>query len=309
MVFGVRLAFPMPDLIDSPLRSSLNDGELIGRRYRVLELIGQGGQSRVYRGLDLQHGDEVALKVLKSDVKRADPDAVERMFREAYAMASLHNTAALRVLDQTWTDGGSFCLVTELMRGRELGSWLEQRESAGQTVELATLEKLLAPILHTLSEAHARGIVHRDLKPSNIFVIDEEHGGGVRLIDFGFAKFTRLRGFTKEHVIAGSPSYIAPEAWLNKRALFDQRLDVYAMGAVIFRCLAGRPPFEAGNLLELLEAVTRGKRPSLHALRPDLPEEVDEWAKYALSIEPEERFQSAAALWNAFRASAGLLTE
>ena len=164
-------------------------------------------------------------------------------------------------------------------------------------------------VADAVSHAHASLIAHRDLKPSNIFVIDEEHGGGVRLIDFGFAKFTRLRGFTKEHVIAGSPSYIAPEAWLNKRAVFDQRLDVYAMGAVIFRCLAGRPPFEASNLFGLLEAVTRGKRPSLHALRPDLPEGVDEWVKYALSIEPEERFQSAAALWNAFRSSVGLPTE
>jgi serine/threonine-protein kinase len=222
------------------------------------------------------------------------------MFREAFAMTTLHDTAALRVLDQVWTDEGSLVLVTELIQGKELGDWLEAEEVNGPIAVRAVLE-LLDPVVRTLSAAHAQGIVHRDLKPSNIFVVDPERGGGVRLIDFGFAKFTRLRGFTKHHVIAGSPSYIAPEAWLNRRSTFDQRLDVYALGAVIFRCLCTRPPFQSNNVLGLLQAVTRDPRPSLTALRPDLPSVVDDWASLALAIEPDERFQSVKALWTAFR--------
>jgi serine/threonine protein kinase len=287
-------------------RGQLADGEVVGQRYRVSELIGSGGQSRVYRAVDLRDGDEVALKVLKASAVQTDPDAVERMFREAYAMATLHGTAALRVLGQTWTDTGSFCLVTELVRGHELGDWLDQREARGERVEVDALVELLEPIVFTLDAAHSQGIVHRDLKPSNIFVIDSQYGGGVRLMDFGFAKFTRMRGFTQQHVIAGSPSYIAPEAWQNKRDLFDQRLDVYSMGAVIFRCLAKRPPFEGPNVLALLQAVTQAPRPSLTALRPDLPSELDEWVQYALAIDPEERFQRVGALWRAFRSAAGL---
>lgn len=274
-------------------------GKVVGGRYRVIELIGQGGQSHVYRAVDSQDGDEVALKVLKSKVRVSDPDAVERMFREAFAMTTLRNTAALRVLDQAWTDDGSLVLVTELIHGGELGHWLEQEEARGP-IGVGVVFELLDPIVRTLAAAHAHGIVHRDLKPSNIFVIDPAYGGGVRLIDFGFAKFTRLRGFTKHHVIAGSPSYIAPEAWLNRRSTFDQRLDVYSLAAVIFRCLCRRPPFQASNVLGLLQAVTRDPRPKITELRPDLPAALDDWALCALAIEPEERFQSVNALWTAF---------
>lgn len=288
-------------MLNEPPKSALSPGEIIGERYRVVDLLGEGGQSHVYRGVDVRHGDEVALKVLKSKVRMTDPDAVERMFREAYAMATLRDTAALRVLDQAWTSEGALCLVTELVHGLELGAWLDQEETAGRRVEPAAVIELLDPIVRTLDAAHRQGIVHRDLKPSNIYIVDPAHGGGVRLIDFGFAKFTRLRGFTKQGVIAGSPSYIAPEAWLNKRSLFDQRLDVYSLGAVIFRCLAGTPPFQAQNVLGLLEAVTRAPRPRLTERRPDLPPAVDDWVNAALAIDPDERFQRVTALWNAFR--------
>lgn len=286
--------------------AQLATDDVVGQRYRIVELIGHGGQSWVYRAVDLRDGDEVALKVLKPNVRNTDPDAVERMFREAYAMATLQGTSALRVLDQAWAEGGSFCLVTELIRGVELGTWLDRVETAGERPSVEQVIELLEPIAFTLDAAHRQGIIHRDLKPSNIFVVDEASGGGVRLIDFGFAKFTRMRGFTQKHVIAGSPSYIAPEAWLNQRELFDQRLDVYALGALIFRCLAGKPPFEGtGSLLDLLRAVTQAPRPSLVALRPDLPAALDDWTMHALAIRPDERFQRVSALWNAFRTAAG----
>lgn len=275
-------------------------GTLVGARYRVVGLIGQGGQSHVYRAVDTREGDDVALKVLKSGARATDPNAVERMFREAFAMTTLHDTAALRVLDQVWTEDGSPVLVTELIIGKELGAWLESEESRGP-VPLAVVIGLIDPIVRTLRAAHAQGIVHRDLKPSNVFVVDAEQGGGVRLIDFGFAKFTRLRGFTQHHVIAGSPSYIAPEAWLNQRASFDQRLDVYSLAAVIYRCLCRQPPFVANNVLGLLQAVTRDPRPRPSTLRPDLPSAVDDWAASALAIRPDERFQTVEALWTAFQ--------
>src|SRR5688572_21341025 len=92
-------------------------GQVIGKRYEILSLLGQGGQSAVFRALDRRDGDEVALKILKPG---ADAESTERMFREARAMTSLHGTAALRVLDQVWTDDGAMCLVTELLVGQSL---------------------------------------------------------------------------------------------------------------------------------------------------------------------------------------------
>jgi serine/threonine-protein kinase len=275
-------------------------GQKIGGRYEVLSVLGEGGQSSVYRGRDLRAGDEVALKVLKVG---ADKESVERMFREARAMASLQGTAAVRVLDQGWTDDGAMCLVTELLDGKSLDEVLEASEAGGVRADVAMVMRLFEPIVQTLRAAHEIGIVHRDLKPANIFVLSEARGGGVRLIDFGFAKFQRMRGLTANDMIAGSPSYIAPESWLGKRDVVDHRIDVYSLGAVLFRCLAGRPPFVSTDLATLLREVTGAARPSLHALRPDLPREVDDWVSQALAVDANERFQSVVALFRAFRHS------
>ena len=275
-------------------------GQVIAGRYQIVSLLGEGGQSAVYRARDLRAGDEVALKVLKTG---ADKESTERMFREARAMAQLQGTAAVRVLDQGWTDDGAMCLVTELLDGQPLDDVLDAREKSGGRVDVGTVLRWMEPVVETLHSAHEHGIVHRDLKPANIFVVSDAHGGGVRLIDFGFAKFTRLRGLTADDMIAGSPSYIAPESWQGKRDVVDHRIDVYSLGAVMFRCLAGRPPFVAKDLVVLLREVTGGARPSLHALRPDLPPEIDDWVMLALAADPDQRFQGVVALLRAFRSA------
>jgi len=275
-------------------------GQLIGKRYEVLSLLGQGGQSSVYRARDRRDGDEVALKVLKPG---ADAESTERMFREARAMASLQGTAAVRVLDQQWTDDGAMCLVTELLAGEPLDELLDTTEGQGRLLDVDTVVRLLDPVVRTLSAAHEVGIVHRDLKPGNIFVMSGNRG--VRLLDFGFAKFTRLRGLTAEGMIAGSPSYIAPEAWAGKYELLDHRVDVYGIGAVIFRCLAGIAPFASKDIGALLKDVTSAPRPSLKAARPDLPDAIDDWVVQTLAIDPRQRFQTVQATWRAFRSVVG----
>lgn len=278
-------------------------GQVIGGRYEVTGLLGEGGQSAVYRARDLQAGDEVALKVLKPG---ADRESTERMFREGQAMASLQGTAALRVLDQRWTEDGAMCLVTELLEGSPLDEVLSHVEGRGGRADLPSVLRIVDPIVQTLRSAHEIGIVHRDLKPANIFVLSDARGGGVRLLDFGFAKFVRMRGLTATDMVAGSPNYIAPESWKGRHDVIDHRIDVYSLGAVIFRCLAGQAPFTAGDLSVLLRDVTSAPRPSLHAFRPDLSPSVDDWVTQSLAIEPEHRFQTVSAMWSAFRHVAGL---
>jgi serine/threonine-protein kinase len=281
-----------PDLLD-------RTGQLIGGRYEILALIDKGGQGAVYRARDHRDQDEVAIKVLNDAVGQA-PEWRERMFREAHAMTTLSGTAAVRVFDQQWTNDGALCLVMELLQGLPLDSYLKMLEQYGLPVPLTLVLRLLAPIVDTLEISHDLGILHRDLKPENIFVLEPVGNGGVKLLDFGFAKFVRLKSVTAAGFVAGSPSYIAPEAWRGDPEQLDRRIDVYAMAAVIFRALAGRPPFVSDDVRELLRLATGGPRPSLHALRPDLPPEVDDWVYQALAIEPAERFFRIRALWNAF---------
>jgi eukaryotic-like serine/threonine-protein kinase len=270
-------------------------GEIVGERYRLLELLDRGGQASVYRGLDLRMGDEVAIKAI-APPKRADAAWRDRMLREVHALTVLSGTAAVRVYHQVWGDDGTLFLIMELLRGGNFESYLDVARARGQLLGLAELRPLMAPVVSTLEAAHQRGILHRDLKPSNIFV---QTDGTVRLLDFGFAKFLRMRSVTLAGHIAGSPSYIAPECWKESTESLDQRIDVYGFSAVLFRALAGRPPFVGDGVLQIMRQCSSAPRPSLHELRPDLPLKIDDWVRAALAIEPSERFMTVRASWNA----------
>lgn len=269
-------------------------GEVIAGRYRLVAQLDRGGQGVVYRAIDQKHGDEVAIKVLTGH-NAQDVEWRERMMREAHALTILTGTSAVRIFHQAWADDGAFCLVTELLHGKDFEDHLLALEARKEQLTPAQLVKLLDPVVDTLEAAHASGILHRDIKPRNLFVLTN---GGVRLLDFGFAKFTRMRAVTQAGMVAGSPSYIAPEIWKGSEH-FDQRIDVYSMAAVAFRALAGCTPFDGDGLKEVLSQVTTAPRPSLFALRPDLNPGLDDWVQLALAIEPEQRFERVRGMWNA----------
>ena len=285
--------------MDSALRDRC--GEIVGERYRLVEVIDRGGQAAVYRGLDLRMGDEVAIKVILPP-KKPDASWRDRMLREVHALTVLAGTAAVRVYHQVWGEDGTLFLIMELLRGANLETTLDAAHARGVLLGLADLRPIIEPVVSTLETAHAKGILHRDLKPGNIFV---QTDGSVRLLDFGFAKFLRMRSVTLAGHIAGSPSYIAPECWKETTESLDQRIDVYGLSAVLFRALAGRPPFVGDSVIQIMRQCSSAPRPSLHALRPDLPASIDDWVKAALAIERDERFVTVRASWNALRAVLG----
>jgi serine/threonine-protein kinase len=284
----------VPDVVD-------RTGEVIAERYKLLKIIGDGGQAQVYEGVDLRDGDPIAIKVLAQEVA-SSPEWRERMFREAQAMATLAGTAAVRVYHQGWTHDGALCLIMELLSGDTFDDYLSKREANGDRLPVAELIQILEPIVDTLEKAHAIGILHRDVKPGNIFV---QNDGSVRLLDFGLAKFIRMPGITQLGFIAGSPSYIAPEGWRGKPADLDQRIDVYSLGAVIYRALAGEPPFAAKDMRQLIRLVTTAVRPSLHERRHELDPVIDDWVRESLAIDPANRFFRVRAMWNAFKSIVG----
>ncbi|WP_437503310.1 serine/threonine-protein kinase [Sorangium sp. So ce1099] len=325
--------------------------DVIDGRYKLLEVVGQGGHGVVYRALDQQTGAHVAVKCLHPEFA-SDPSLKARMRREASAMGALSGTSATQVFAFTEAPDGTLCIVMEFLKGSDLETTLRQLEAQHQRLPLARFHQLFRPIVDTLDAAHARGIVHRDLKPANIFVLESDAAspasssssppsprasgdsahiasdsahpaadpgqppagagggaqgsaavaaarGGVRLLDFGLVKVMQADPLTREGAIPGSPSYIAPEVWKGRPQEIDHRIDIYSLGAVLFRVLAGRVPFSGASRVDILLAAARGPRPSLHAVRPDLPPEVDAWVARALAVVPEERFQDVRALWSA----------
>jgi len=274
---------------------------MVDGRYELVEVLGRGGHGVVYKALDSATGLEVAIKFLH-DAVASDPQYNVRMLREAQAMSALTGTSAIRVHGLRTSADGARYLVMELLAGHDLESHLSVLEERGLRLPPRQMFTLLDPIADTLEAAHERGIVHRDLKPANIFVLRK---GGVRLLDFGLAKVMAASPLTSDGMVAGSPSYIAPEAWRGNPRLLDHRIDVYSLGAIAFRALSGRVPFEAESLIEKFQLATTGERPSLFALRPDLPREIDPWVQQALAIDPDKRFFRVRGMWDALKECLG----
>ncbi|MCA9631170.1 MAG: serine/threonine protein kinase [Myxococcales bacterium] len=297
-------------------------GELIADRYQLTAELGRGGSSVVYRAFDAQEHREVAVKVLHESFAGREDFGV-RMVREFRAMRLLAGTAAVQAYGLVASPAGALCLVMELLEGKDLDDHLLRPEVRGRGVSVGELLTLLQPIVRTLERGHELGIVHRDLKPGNIFVLARRWQGEasgeyetrasgadelsrrVRLLDYGFCHAADTRSITPHGTVLGSPSYIAPEVWRGCAGAPDPAIDVYSLGAIVFRLLAGRVPFEAESLKQKLELVCTGERPSLHALRPDLPAAIDDWVAQVLAIQPRHRFSRVRALWVALQEALG----
>ncbi|HEX6277121.1 MAG TPA: serine/threonine-protein kinase [Polyangiaceae bacterium] len=276
-----------------------NPNGLTTQRYERLGVIGSGGQGTVYRAFDHWTQRPVAIKVLGSEAAR-EPRVAERLSREQQALSTLKGTAAVEVLDVFRGNGGELCLVMELLNGTNLDEHLAKLEDKRERMPLARVADIFDPIVDTLEIAHRAGILHRDLKPANVFLLED---GGVRLLDFGMARLRKSTPLTADGTVMGSPSFMAPEAWWGKSPLVDHRADVYSLGVILFRVVAGELPFSGLSLYEKMLGSTKSPRPSLAAKRPELPRNVDDWVELALAIDRERRFQNVRALWNAFLAT------
>ena len=269
---------------------------IVAGRYEIGEVVGHGGYGMVRRGVDRKTGQTVALKVLAADSGK-DPHVVERMLREQQAMLALAGTCAVSAIDLCRLASGAPCLVMEWLDGRDLERQLTDWEAEGKRMNLELLLDIMRPLAETLGRAHELGIVHRDIKPANVFLttnaVSSSAPGAVRLLDFGLSRMRSAAPLTAIGMVMGSPSYIPPETWAGNSSLIDHRADLYSLAVIVFRALAGQLPFETPSLVEKLKLVTTGERPSVRALRPDLPAATDDWMKRALAIQPEQRFQSA----------------
>jgi serine/threonine-protein kinase len=271
------------------------EGDSIDGRYLLGKELGRGGHGVVFRAVDTQSNEQVALKVLRENISE-DPQYATRLWREAQSLRMLWGESVVRVHRFGHDAEGFVFMVMELLEGETLEEYLLDLESFGDRMSSFEVLRTLDGVARALHTAHGKGIIHRDIKPANIFRVAAEAGGGVRLMDFGLVKIAGAEQLTQVGMIAGSPSYIAPEVWRAQE--FDHRIDVYSLAAVVFRCLTGRVPFTAPTHLELFMKVLKDPRPRLHDLRPELPPEIDQWIAQALAVDRDQRHAYVSVMWN-----------
>jgi serine/threonine-protein kinase len=269
-------------------------GALMGK-YRLGEVVGRGAMGEIYAATHEESGQRAAVKVLQANVSH-DRDLVERFFREGRIAKRLSAPNIVKVLDVGDGVDGAPYIAMELLVGQDLSACLRQR---GQLPLVEVLE-LVDEVARGLAAAHEAGVVHRDLKPQNIF--RAEVGEGCRpvwkILDFGVSKLLDTSATMTNAMMIGTPGYMSPEQAEGRDA--DLRSDVFALGAVTYRALTGRPPFR-GEVPQILFEIAYKSPVRPSDLVPELPSDVEHVLAIALAKRPDDRFPSAPAFAAALR--------
>lgn len=264
-------------------------GALIDGRWKVIDLLGEGGMGIVYLGMQVSLQREVAIKVLRSE--RGSSDASRARFRtEAEIVSQLEHPNTLKVLDFGELPDGRPYLVSERLRGHSL----EDEMKRGRLPWRRTL-RILRSVCSSLAEAHSLGVVHRDLKPSNVFLAEAGGEETVKVLDFGIAKVEQEPdepGLTREGFTVGTPEFMSPEQ--ARSAALDGRSDLYSIGVVAYACLTGRLPYDEAPEDPLAGPLYGTPKP-LALLSPpvEVPDRIERLVMGLLSKAPEDRPASA----------------
>ncbi|HLY32151.1 MAG TPA: protein kinase, partial [Ktedonobacterales bacterium] len=267
----------------------LSWNDLIGRRlgqYEIIEELGRGGSSRVYRAIAHQRGGDVAIKVIPNDAEDR-VGFVQRFIREVEVIRKLHHPNIVQVYESGETEEIVY-LVLQCVRGGTLRQRLGGRPLPVQLAALYVIQ--MARALH---HAHLQGIIHRDVKPSNMLV-DAENTNHLLLTDFGTAKIQGARGLTKSGTTIGTPEYMSPEQAEGRE--IDQRADIYALGCVLYEALATRTPFVGSTPVSVLYQQVHSRPASIRSYNTSAPRELARIIEITLAKRPEDRFGTAEAL-------------
>ena len=257
-------------------------GQILGGRYRLIELLGQGGMATIYRATDSGLGRDVALKLLRFEYLR-DPDFSSRFRQEAQAAASLSHPNVVTVYDYGEDPSGPF-IVMELIDGEDLATILAR--SAALPPRQAA--RIAAAVARALGAAHSSGIVHRDVKPGNVLI---GRDGRVKVVDFGIARAVAEAQVTLPGTTLGSVHYFSPEQARGEPTTAAS--DIYSLGIVLYELLTGVRPWTGDSAAAVALARLSGPAPDPLAIRPTLPVDLAAIARVALSPSPDDRFSSA----------------
>ncbi len=265
---------------------------LIGRQigsYTITRCVGKGGMGVVYEAKHERISQRVAVKVLNHELF-SDEKVLQRFFNEAKALSVVQHSSIVKVFEYGQLDDGTPFIMMEFLDGESLSSRLSQaQQDGGLPLQLAA--ELARQIADALAASHEKGVIHRDLKPENVFIIADpvaELGERVKLLDFGIAKF--LDSPTRKTTIGtilGTPLYMSPEQCEGSQDL-DQKVDVYALGVMLYEMLAGRLPFVADSTAAIMRQHLFKEPPALASQVADLPEVLGELVHRMLAKVPTE---------------------
>jgi tRNA A-37 threonylcarbamoyl transferase component Bud32 len=257
-------------------------GTVLGGRYRLVELLGQGGMATIYRASDSQLDRDVAVKVLRPEYG-SDPDFLERFRYEAQAAASLKHPGVVTVYDYGTDEVGPY-IVMELVDGEDLASLIRRRGA----IPPAQAARIVAQAARALGAAHDQGLVHRDVKPGNILI---SSGNRVQVADFGIARALSESNLTLPGTTLGSVHYFSPEQVRGEPA--TPASDIYSLGIVLYELLTGRRPWTGDSAAAIATARLTGPMPSPSAIHAGIPPVLNTITRKALAPDPEDRFSSA----------------
>src|SRR4051794_18933776 len=273
-------------------------GRLLGERFQVQELLGQGGSGTIYRAEHVTLRRKVAIKVLHTELSRDDL-AVERFRREATTVAEIDNEHMVEIHDFGRTPDSRLYLAMELLEGEALDAVLYREKQ----LSVERVADILIQVGEALMEAHAIGYVHRDLRPRNMYLaVRRGRANFVKLLDFGLAKLVETdaqAASTSLGMTFGDPRYMSPEQARGDR--IDRRADIYQLGCVAYEALTGAPPFTGSRVFDILtKQVTEAPQP-VPTRRPGTPLWMEAAITKMLAKDPDNRFATTTRMVEALR--------
>jgi serine/threonine protein kinase len=272
-------------------------GTVVGGRYRVEARLARGGMGSIHVARHIHLDRPVALKRLHA-AALADAQALIRFEREARAAAKVLHEHVVDILDLGFEADGAPYIAMELLEGRSLADLL----ALEGPLEPERACRILGQVLSAVIAIHERGIVHRDLKPDNIFLCRRvTEAEFVKVLDFGVAKLPAVQHDffqTRDDVLLGTPYYMSPEQ-ARGDVVLDHRIDLFALGVVLYECLTGRLPYDGDNYHRLLQRILEGRHRPVRELAPEVSPALEEVVELALASDPAERFPDAATFLDA----------
>ena len=263
----------------------MNPGYKIGKRYRIIRTLGEGGMANVYLAYDEVLDRKVSVKLLRLDL-RDDPNTQRRFEREAMAATQLNDPHIVGVYD-IGEDHGMQFMVMQYVEGTDLKAYIKKNFP----IPLPQVVDIMEQVLSAVQAAHDHGIIHRDLKPQNI-LIDENKN--IKITDFGIAVAAYQDSLTQTNTLMGSVHYLSPEQ--ARGSIATKQSDIYSLGIILYELLTGKVPFEGETAVSIALKHFKENIPSVRDFNRDIPQALENVVIKATAKDPSDRYKSAAAM-------------